>query len=115
MGAGTALPGVVAAMCGARVTLSDSLKLPHCLEQCRITAEINGVADKVQIIGLTWGLFLNNVTKLKGNVDLIIGSDCFYDPVVFEDLISTVAYILENNQNVSHKLANFLNKSKGQC
>ncbi|CAL8069029.1 unnamed protein product [Orchesella dallaii] len=97
LGAGTALPGVVAALLGAQVTLSDSAKLPHCLEQCHRTATINGVGDKVKVIGLTWGLFLNSLTQLKGQVDLLLGSDCFYDPSVFEDLISTVAYILGHN------------------
>lgn len=100
LGAGTALPGVVAALCGAQVTLSDSAKLTHCLDQCRKTAELNGVGDKVKVTGLTWGLFLGHLTQLKGKVDLLIGSDCFYDPVVFEDLISTVAYILEHNRSV---------------
>ncbi|ODM94688.1 Methyltransferase-like protein 23 [Orchesella cincta] len=97
LGAGTALPGVVAALLGAQVTLSDSAKLPHCLDQCERTARVNGVGDKVKVIGLTWGLFLNTLTQLKGQVDLLLGSDCFYDPSVFEDLISTVAYILEHN------------------
>jgi hypothetical protein len=99
LGAGTALPGVLAALCGAQVTLSDSAILPHCLEQCRRTCEANNLLDSVKIIGLTWGLFLSNLTKLKDQVDLILGSDCFYDPVVFEDLIATVAYILGNNPN----------------
>lgn len=103
LGAGTALPGVVASLCGAHVTLTDSAKLTHCLDQCRRTAEVNGVGDRVKVQGLTWGLFLNNLTKLKGQVDLLIGSDCFYDPAVFEDLISTVAYILEHNAQVCKK------------
>lgn len=104
LGAGTALPGVLAALCGAHVTLTDSAKLTHCLDQCRRTAEVNGVGDKVKVAPLTWGLFLNNLTRLKGQVDLLIASDCFYDPGVFEDLISTVAYILVNNPNVSTKI-----------
>jgi len=79
------------------VTLSDSAKLTHCLDQCKRTAAVNGVGDKVKVIGLTWGLFLNTLTQLKGEVDLLLGSDVFYDPAVFEDLISTAAYILEHN------------------
>lgn len=61
---------------------------------------MNEVGDKVRVMGLTWGLFLNNVTKLRNQVDLVIGADCFFDPTVFEDLVSTVAYILENNPSV---------------
>ncbi|EFA12152.1 hypothetical protein TcasGA2_TC002301 [Tribolium castaneum] len=32
----------------------------------------------------TWGLFLDNL-ELIGEIDLILGSDCFYEPSVFED------------------------------
>jgi len=97
LGAGTALPGIVSALCGARVTLSDSAKLPHCLDQCRKSVEANNLGGRVKIIGLTWGLFLSDVFKFRGQLDIILGSDCFYDPVVFDDLLATIAYLLESN------------------
>lgn len=84
--------------------LTDSARLPHCLQQCKKSIESNprlAVACNIQVLGLTWGLFISNLTKLKGQVDLIIGSDCFYDPSVFEDLLATVSNILENNPGVS--------------
>jgi hypothetical protein len=59
--------------------------------------EANGLRDKVKIVGITWGLFLHDLIQLRGKVDLILGSDCFFDPSVFEDLISTIAYLLESN------------------
>jgi len=40
------------------------------------------------------------LTNLLGKVDRTIGSECFYNPVGFEDLIVTVAYLLENNPGV---------------
>lgn len=49
LGAGTSLPGVVAAKCGAHVTLSDCSRFTKCLENCRISASTNGVGDKVGI------------------------------------------------------------------
>jgi len=95
------LPGIVAAFCGAsKVILTDSARLPHCLQQCKKSIESNPhlpTTCNIQILGLTWGLFISNLTKLKGQIDLIIGSDCFYDPSVFEDLLVTVSNILENN------------------
>jgi predicted nicotinamide N-methyase len=97
LGAGTGLPGIVSALCGAQVILSDSAKLPHCLDQCRKSVEANNLVDRVKVIGLTWGLFLSDIIKLKGQLDLIIGSDCFYDPGVFDDLLATVAYLLQTN------------------
>ena len=48
-GSGTSLPGVVAAKCGAHVTLSDCSRFTKCLDNCRISAAANGVADKVII------------------------------------------------------------------
>ena len=47
LGAGTSLPGVVAAKCGARVTLSDCSRFTKCLDNCHTSATANGVGDKV--------------------------------------------------------------------
>lgn len=126
LGAGTSLPGVVAAKCGANVTLSDCSRFTKCLENCRTSAVTNGVNDKVnifvlqfiqnccvkqfviiyffyskvKIIGLTWGTFEPQLLKLEP-VDLIISSDCFYDPAVFEPILMTVSYLLEKNPSAS--------------
>lgn len=51
---------------------------------------------QVRVLGLTWGLFLSNIFTL-GPIDLILGSDCFYEPSIFEDIIVTVAFLLEKN------------------
>ncbi len=50
----------------------------------------------MNIIGLTWGTFEPQLLKLEP-VDLIISSDCFYDPVVFESILVTVSYLLDKN------------------
>lgn len=47
-------------------------------------------------MGLTWGLIGSSVFNIE-DLDLIIGSDCFYDAEVFEDIISTIAFLLERN------------------
>lgn len=98
IGSGTALPGIVAAKCGAKVTLSESVTLPksllHVERSCRLNNLI--VNRDVNLIGLTWGLFLHDI-EAHGPIDLILGSDCFYDPAIFEDILVTVSYILENN------------------
>nr|XP_018916519.1 PREDICTED: methyltransferase-like protein 23 [Bemisia tabaci] len=97
LGAGTALPGILAAKCGAVVTLTESACLPKSIQHIKRCCEINNLQqNQVRVLGLTWGLFLSNLIDL-GPVDLIIGSDCFYDPTVFEDIIVTVAFILQNN------------------
>lgn len=96
IGAGTALPGIVAAKCGAIVTLTDSATLPGSLRHCRRVCEANGLGDQVRVLGLTWGLFLAEAFTL-GPVDLLLGSDCFYEPAVFEDVVATVAFVLDAN------------------
>ncbi|KAG5348454.1 MET23 protein, partial [Acromyrmex charruanus] len=96
IGAGTSLPGILASKCGAIVTLSDSASQPRTLQHIKRCCELNGVADQVQIVGITWGLFLSNLFSL-GHLDLIIGSDCFYEPTVFEDIVVIVAFLLEQN------------------
>lgn len=34
---------------------------------------------------------------LGNDLDLVIGSDCLYDTAVFEDVIASIAFILEQN------------------
>ncbi|KAJ8683270.1 hypothetical protein QAD02_019062 [Eretmocerus hayati] len=96
LGSGTALPGIVASKCGALVTLSESATLPKSLQHLRRCCELNGILSQVKVIGITWGFFLSGLFTV-GPLDLILGSDCFYDPSVFEDIVVTVAFLLERN------------------
>ncbi|XP_039429488.1 histone-arginine methyltransferase METTL23 [Culex pipiens pallens] len=98
LGAGTALPGILAAKCGAHVTLSDCTTLPKTLQHIQRCCRLNGLAPgkDIEVIGLTWGLFLDQIFQL-GPVDLILGSDIFYDPSVFEEILVTVSFLLEAN------------------
>lgn len=78
LGAGVALPGVVAARCGSKVILSDLAEAPSCLENCRRSCRANGVQDVV-VLGLTWGDLSPDLVLLP-KLDIILGSDVFYDP-----------------------------------
>lgn len=98
LGSGTALPGILASKCGAIVTLSDSASFPRSLQHIRRGCELNGILSQVQIVGITWGLFLSSLFSI-GPLDLILGSDCFYEPTLFEDIVVTVAFLLERNPN----------------
>ncbi|XP_029035846.1 probable methyltransferase-like protein 23 isoform X1 [Osmia bicornis bicornis] len=98
LGSGTALPGILASKCGANVILSDSASFPRSLQHIRRSCELNGILSQVQIIGITWGLFLSSLFSI-GPLDLILGSDCFYEPTLFEDIVVTVAFLLEKNPN----------------
>lgn len=97
LGSGTALPGILAAKCGAHVTLSESALLPRSVNNLKRTCELNDLnSSQVAVIGITWGLFTSNVLQLKP-LDLIIASDCFYDPSVFEDILATVSFLIDRN------------------
>ncbi|XP_058267620.1 methyltransferase-like protein 23 isoform X2 [Hemibagrus wyckioides] len=78
LGAGVSLPGIVAAKCGAYVTLSDSAEIPLCLEHSRRCSELNELPG-VPVVGLTWGEISPELRSLPP-VDIILGSDVFYEP-----------------------------------
>lgn len=69
---------MVAARCGAKVILSDHAEAPSCLENCRRSCQANGVQDAA-VLGLTWGDLSPDMILLP-KLDLILGSDVFYDP-----------------------------------
>ncbi|XP_022055708.2 methyltransferase-like protein 23 isoform X3 [Acanthochromis polyacanthus] len=92
LGAGVGLPGVVAASCGAAVILSDK---PSCLQNCRRSCDANGLQE-VALVGLKWGEVSPDLVLLP-RLDVIIGSDVFYDPRDFEEVIVTVAFLLRKN------------------
>ncbi|XP_036328531.1 methyltransferase-like protein 23 [Rhagoletis pomonella] len=98
LGAGTALPGILAAKCGARVILSDNCILPKSLAHIRKSCLANNLVPgkDIEVIGFSWGLLLNSVFNI-GSLDLIIGADCFYDPSVFEDILVSISFLLERN------------------
>uniref|UniRef100_A0A336KP75 CSON012437 protein n=1 Tax=Culicoides sonorensis TaxID=179676 RepID=A0A336KP75_CULSO len=100
IGSGTALPGILAAKLNAHVILSDCAKLPKTLNHIKHCCHLNNltVGTDINVIGLTWGLLLDNIFRI-GPLDLIIGSDCFYDPSVFEDILVTISFLLERNPN----------------
>ncbi|XP_053309923.1 histone-arginine methyltransferase METTL23 isoform X2 [Spea bombifrons] len=96
IGAGVSLPGVLAAKCGAaKVVLSDSAEMPRCLENCRRSCEQNDIVG-VPVIGLTWGEISPDLLDLPP-VDVILGSDVFYEPKDFEDILMTVRFLMERN------------------
>ncbi|XP_055677574.1 histone-arginine methyltransferase METTL23 [Lutzomyia longipalpis] len=98
LGAGTSLPGILAAKCGAQVTLSDHATLPKTLSHINRCCLLNNLTpgEDIAVTGISWGLLLNSLFNL-GPIDLIIGSDCFYDPTVFEEILVTVSFLLEHN------------------
>uniref|UniRef100_A0A3Q2PX93 Methyltransferase 23, arginine n=1 Tax=Fundulus heteroclitus TaxID=8078 RepID=A0A3Q2PX93_FUNHE len=95
LGAGVSLPGVVAARCGADVILSDDANKPACLENCRRSCAANGLQD-VSVRGLSWGEVSPDLLLLPRR-DVVLGSDVFYDPEDFEDVLVTFVCLLRKN------------------
>ncbi|KAL0993405.1 hypothetical protein UPYG_G00107390 [Umbra pygmaea] len=95
LGAGVSLPGVVAAKCGAQVILSDSAEIPLCLENCRRTCKENDLPN-ILTVGITWGEISPDLLLLP-SLDIILGSDVFYEPEDFENVLVTITFLLRKN------------------
>lgn len=76
LGAGTAVPGVVASKCGAMVTLSDCSK-QRLVDHLQQTCVLNGLVD-VGVVCIEWGCFNDALLDLPPQ-DIVLASDCFYD------------------------------------
>ncbi|XP_045691762.1 probable methyltransferase-like protein 23 isoform X1 [Phyllostomus hastatus] len=98
IGAGVSLPGIVAAKCGAEVILSDSCELPHCLEICQQSCRLNSL-PQVRVLGLTWGHLSQDLLALPPQ-DIILASDVFFEPEDFEDILTTVYFLMQKNPKV---------------
>uniref|UniRef100_A0A9L0SWC4 Histone-arginine methyltransferase METTL23 n=3 Tax=Equus caballus TaxID=9796 RepID=A0A9L0SWC4_HORSE len=98
IGGGVSLPGIMAAKCGAEVILSDSSELPHCLEVCRQSCQMNNL-PQVRIIGLTWGHMSQELLALPPQ-DILLASDVFFEPEDFEDILTTVYFLMQKNPKV---------------
>lgn len=95
IGAGTSLPGIVASLCGGKVTLTDREEYSECLRNCHHSCHVNG-QDSIKVVGITWGQFSPNLFRLPV-ADIILGSDCFYDTKDFDDILATVSFLMEKN------------------
>ncbi|KAM5135144.1 histone-arginine methyltransferase METTL23 [Mantella aurantiaca] len=95
VGAGVSLPGVLAAKCEADVILSDSAAMPRCLRNCSRSCRQNHLSG-VPVLGLTWGEISPDLLDLPP-IDIVLGSDVFYEPKDFEDVLVTVRFLMERN------------------
>ncbi|XP_038883267.1 methyltransferase-like protein 23 isoform X1 [Benincasa hispida] len=93
LGAGTSLPGLVAAKLGANVTLTDDANRVEVLDNIRKVCDLNNL--KCNIMGLTWGVWDISIFDLRPTI--IIGADVLYENSAFDDLFSTVAFLLQNS------------------
>ncbi|XP_028110940.1 methyltransferase-like protein 23 isoform X2 [Camellia sinensis] len=93
LGAGTSLPGLVAAKVGSDVTLTDDSNRPEVLANMKSVSDLNNLNCKV--MGLTWGMWDATIFSIHQNV--ILGADVLYDTSGFDDLFATVTFLLQNS------------------
>ncbi|KAL1240141.1 Histone-arginine methyltransferase METTL23 [Trichinella spiralis] len=97
LGAGTGLVSIVAAKCDAKfVILTDHSKNDTVKNLALQNCMINGVSEHTQYRTLIWGVADDNLFSLP-SFDILLLSDCFYDPNVFEDVAFTISVLLERN------------------
>ncbi|XP_009770398.1 uncharacterized protein [Nicotiana sylvestris] len=92
LGAGTSLPGLVAAKVGAVVTLTDDSSRVEVVTHMRRQCDLNDIKCKIR--GLTWGVWDAQTFSLCPNI--ILGADVLYDSCAFDDLFATVTFLLQN-------------------
>ncbi|KAL8266038.1 hypothetical protein R6Q59_003382 [Mikania micrantha] len=97
LGAGTSLPGLVAAKVGADVILTDDSDRLEVLDNMRRVCDLNNINCEyvLQVMGLTWGVWDESIFYLQPQV--ILGADVLYDSSAFDNLFATVKFLLEKS------------------
>ncbi|XP_063093434.1 protein N-lysine methyltransferase METTL21A isoform X2 [Cavia porcellus] len=91
LGAGTGLVGIVAALLGAHVTVTDR-KVALEFLQSNIQANLPPhIQTNTVVKELTWGQNLESFSP--GEFDLILGADIIYLEETFKDLLQTLGYL----------------------
>ncbi|XP_027016564.1 protein N-lysine methyltransferase METTL21A [Tachysurus fulvidraco] len=98
LGAGTGLVGIVAALLGADVTITDRSPALEILEanvKENVPPALQGV---VRVSELTWG---EGLTRYRsGGYDLVLGADIVYLEETFSALLSTIEHLSSENTEV---------------
>ncbi|VDN60796.1 unnamed protein product [Dracunculus medinensis] len=99
LGAGaTGIPGIIALKCSAKkVIFVEHPQNSQALELLEKNCSLNNIPiTSFRVVGLDWNDIdgINNLIKDLKHLDYILGSDIFYDPVVFEGLVTAIALFL---------------------
>lgn len=102
IGCGSGLSGV---FCGKELGLETFLVDDINRVDLRIpkeTARLNGLAERCKTFDLVWGNY-ENIKLLEENIPsgpvLIVGSDLFYEPEYFDELLMSITYLLERRHD----------------
>lgn len=94
LGAGTGIPGLVAAVMGADVVLTDIQALIPGLQR---NIDENGLGEKAKAMALVWG---HGCSGLDPPVDFILMSDVLYDVESMPDLCHTLRELCDGDTKI---------------
>jgi nicotinamide N-methyltransferase len=105
LGAGTALPGIVASLAGARSTVITDYNTPELVRRMRdnmnrnIPAYIRDERGRVVVMGHTWGmdvedLLWDSASRSEVKFDVILCADVFWDTFSHDVLLQTITKVL---------------------
>eukprot|EP00301_Raphidiophrys_heterophryoidea_P012090 c18414_g1_i1.p1 GENE.c18414_g1_i1~~c18414_g1_i1.p1 ORF type:complete len:261 (-),score=66.92 c18414_g1_i1:67-816(-) len=103
LGAGTCLPGLVSAACGAKeVIFTDRHNAPEVMINANRAIDLNKHKFQqdisARVVPLTWGVFdFNTIQTAKSGIDTILAADCFYESGDFDDILASVSLFFSYN------------------
>jgi len=107
LGCGTALPGLFAALQGARVWLSDENEAA--LRPAAEGLRLNGCA--ATLLPLKWGAAALGELPSLPPFDLVLGSDVLYDSAAFDALLATASELLRRSQPAARFVTTYQQRS----
>eukprot|EP00053_Salpingoeca_punica_P024850 m.221834 g.221834 ORF g.221834 m.221834 type:complete len:245 (+) comp72473_c0_seq1:101-835(+) len=111
LGAGTGLPGLVAARLGAAgVVLSDRARDAAVLDNMRLAVQMNNLQQTVNVVGINWGEFSPAVVTMSPP-DIILAADCFYDREDYDALLATMVFFLEQKRSTAYTLTAYQHRT----
>lgn len=94
LGAGTGLVGIVAALLGAKITITDRKEVMSYLEQTVKTNLPEELFEQAAVLPLDW---TRDLGKFNGTFDAILGADIVYVEEAFDDLLKVLIQLSDQN------------------
>lgn len=97
LGAGTALPAIVAARCGAARVVATDYDDPAVVSALKknVARGVQGTNAPISACGHTWGRNCDDLTDLvPAGFDAVLLADCMWDQFAHADLLKSVVSIL---------------------
>eukprot|EP01031_Cornospumella_fuschlensis_P028441 gene28441-34335_t len=94
LGAGTGLPSVVCGLCGASsVTITDRKDERELYGVVQESISLNNLSEVCRVVEMDW----DSPLEKSEMVDIVLGSDVFYNPEDFVKVFRIVNYFMEIN------------------